>query len=56
MTILRFDRAKLKQELESLPKRLRAVFAAACAQRFLPTHIHRAEATGSVIHLLPARP
>jgi len=45
MTILRFDRAKLTQELESLPKRLRAAFAAACAQRFLPTHIHRAEAT-----------
>jgi hypothetical protein len=55
MTILRFEREKLTKELASLPKRLRAVFAAACAQRFLPTHIHRAEATRTCDPSAPRR-
>jgi Protein of unknown function (DUF416) len=45
MTILTYDRKKLANELALLPKRLRVAFAAACAQRLLPHHIRRAEAT-----------
>jgi hypothetical protein len=55
MSILRFEREKLTKELASLPKRLRAAFAAACAQRFLPTHIHRAEATRTSDPTTPCR-
>lgn len=36
MAILRSDESELLKELELLPKELRAVFAAACAQRLLP--------------------
>jgi uncharacterized protein YjaG (DUF416 family) len=42
MTILRFDKNVLANDLEMLPKNLRVVFAAACAQRLLPSYLRYA--------------
>jgi uncharacterized protein YjaG (DUF416 family) len=39
MTALRFAQSELRQELESLEKRYRAAFAAACAQRLLSSYV-----------------
>ena len=46
MSILRVDEEQLKRELNVLPKNLRAVFAAACAQRQLPNYLRFATSTG----------
>jgi uncharacterized protein YjaG (DUF416 family) len=36
--MIRYEEKKLVQELERLPRRLRTVFAAACAERLLPAY------------------
>jgi hypothetical protein len=39
INMLIFDRRQMLDQIESLPKRLRVVFAAACAQRQLPNYV-----------------
>jgi uncharacterized protein YjaG (DUF416 family) len=55
MTILRFDRDSLAKELSSLPKRLRAAFAAACAQRLMPSYVRSASENSTANPRLVAR-
>lgn len=46
MTILQYDEQQLMEKLERLPRPLRVVFAAACAERLLPAYINFSARTG----------
>jgi uncharacterized protein YjaG (DUF416 family) len=45
-TLLRFDEAQLVKMLDRLPRELRVVFAAACAERLLPAYAAFSERAG----------
>jgi uncharacterized protein YjaG (DUF416 family) len=46
MAILHFDEAELATTLERPPQRLRAAFAAACAERLMPAYVAFSERSG----------
>jgi hypothetical protein len=39
MSVLRHDERDLRKQLERMPNRLRVAFAAACAQRQVPSYV-----------------
>jgi thioesterase domain-containing protein len=54
MSHLDFDEARLIEQLERLPSRLRVTFAAACAERLLPAYARFSERTGRGDYQEPA--